>query len=47
MVFDQVNELINRIKHGAQWITLWITGDIAADAGRTRTAAECPRLACG
>ena len=25
-VFDQVNELISRIRHGDRWITLWMLG---------------------
>ena len=39
VVFEQVNELISRIKHGSQWIMLWTAGDIApATVGELRTA---------
>ena len=31
-VFDQVNELMSRVRLGHRWITLWIAGDISPDA---------------
>ena len=51
LVFDQVNELINRIKHGSQWIMLWTAGDSGSVIGDNpvprRIGSTTPCGSCG